>query len=203
MLLIGIWINLTKNPMNPITMNPIPTARAIWENSKNKYYLNHGDSRSKKCYWCCVPFWSGFLQRFKRLMLSLANWRGESSISLRFSIFVQCYGERIFRVGVAKTLRLFYYFSNSNNFECLIQHSIILELIELIFVLYRNSIALHPIQKNDKTFEYCVDWPWFSRKRISFSNFKISFLKAAIQHCGRHELKQNENGCWWIRQLGH
>jgi hypothetical protein len=36
MLLIGIWINLTAYPMNPITRNPIPTALEIDKNSFDK-----------------------------------------------------------------------------------------------------------------------------------------------------------------------
>jgi len=30
MLLMGMWISLTKYPMKPITTNPRPTARQIW-----------------------------------------------------------------------------------------------------------------------------------------------------------------------------
>lgn len=33
MLLIGIWINFTKKPMNPIIANPIAVAMAIFWNS--------------------------------------------------------------------------------------------------------------------------------------------------------------------------
>ena len=33
MLLMGMWINLTKNPMNPIKANPIAVAMAIFWNS--------------------------------------------------------------------------------------------------------------------------------------------------------------------------
>lgn len=36
-LLIGIWINLTKKPINPIIANPIAVAMAIfWNSAKNK-----------------------------------------------------------------------------------------------------------------------------------------------------------------------
>ena len=34
MLLIGMWISLTKNPMNPIIANPIAVAMAIFWNSE-------------------------------------------------------------------------------------------------------------------------------------------------------------------------
>jgi hypothetical protein len=34
MLLIGIWINFTKKPMNPIMANPIAVAMAIFWNSE-------------------------------------------------------------------------------------------------------------------------------------------------------------------------
>lgn len=42
MLLIGIWINFTKKPMNPIMANPIAVAMAIFWNSgfrKHKIYI--------------------------------------------------------------------------------------------------------------------------------------------------------------------
>lgn len=41
MLLIGIWINFTKKPMNPIIANPIAVAMAIFWNSRlsKKYGL--------------------------------------------------------------------------------------------------------------------------------------------------------------------
>ena len=35
-LLIGMWISLTKNPMNPIMANPIAVAMAIFENSRRE-----------------------------------------------------------------------------------------------------------------------------------------------------------------------
>jgi hypothetical protein len=53
MLLIGMWINLTKNPMNPMMQNPIAVAMAIFWNSLR----------------------SGFVQRLINLMESLANAR--------------------------------------------------------------------------------------------------------------------------------
>ena len=34
MLLIGMWMSFTKNPMKPIIANPIAVARAIFWNSK-------------------------------------------------------------------------------------------------------------------------------------------------------------------------
>lgn len=34
MLLIGMWINFTKNPMNPIIAKPIAVAMAIFSNSR-------------------------------------------------------------------------------------------------------------------------------------------------------------------------
>ena len=40
-LLIGIWINLTKNPMKPIMANPIAVAIAIFWNSKNNNRLEN------------------------------------------------------------------------------------------------------------------------------------------------------------------
>lgn len=36
MLLIGIWMSLTKNPMNPITANPMAVAIAIRWNSAER-----------------------------------------------------------------------------------------------------------------------------------------------------------------------
>lgn len=53
MLLMGMWINLTKNPMKPMMQNPIAVAIAIFWNS----------------------FRSGFVQRLINRMESLANER--------------------------------------------------------------------------------------------------------------------------------
>ena len=36
-LLMGMWISLTKNPMNPIIANPMAVATAIFWNSKKQY----------------------------------------------------------------------------------------------------------------------------------------------------------------------
>ena len=36
-LLMGMWISLTKNPMNPIIANPMAVATAIFWNSKKEY----------------------------------------------------------------------------------------------------------------------------------------------------------------------
>ena len=38
MLLMGIWMSLTKNPMNPIIRNPTAVAKAIFWNSTEKSY---------------------------------------------------------------------------------------------------------------------------------------------------------------------
>ena len=40
MLLIGIWISLTKNPMNPIIQNPTPVAIAIRTNSLRSGFVH-------------------------------------------------------------------------------------------------------------------------------------------------------------------
>lgn len=53
MLLIGIWISLTKNPMKPIMQKPMAVAIAIFWNS----------------------FLSGFVHRLTRRILSFVNWR--------------------------------------------------------------------------------------------------------------------------------
>lgn len=53
MLLIGIWINFTKNPIKPIMQNPMAVAEAILKNSLR----------------------SGFVHLLTRRILSLANWR--------------------------------------------------------------------------------------------------------------------------------
>lgn len=68
MLLIGIWINLTKNPINPIIQKPMAVAMAIFWNS----------------------FLSGFVHRLIRRILSFANWRPGSVSFFTWSImFVQ------------------------------------------------------------------------------------------------------------------
>lgn len=59
-LLIGICISLTKNPMNPIIQNPIAVATAIFLNS----------------------FLSGFVHLFTNLRESLANFCPGSKIKL-------------------------------------------------------------------------------------------------------------------------
>lgn len=41
MLLIGIWINLTKNPINPIIQKPMAVAMAIFWNSKNHHTISY------------------------------------------------------------------------------------------------------------------------------------------------------------------
>lgn len=53
MLLIGMWMSLTKNPMKPMMQNPIAVAIAIFWNSRR----------------------SGFVHRFTKRIESLANKR--------------------------------------------------------------------------------------------------------------------------------
>ncbi len=43
MLLIGIWISLTKNPIKPIMAKPIAVAIAIFWNSKLESYINNNE----------------------------------------------------------------------------------------------------------------------------------------------------------------
>lgn len=40
MLLIGIWMSLTKNPMKPIMQKPIAVARAIFWNSRRSGFVH-------------------------------------------------------------------------------------------------------------------------------------------------------------------
>lgn len=46
MLLIGMWISLTKNPMNPIIQKPIAVAIAIFWNSENNVYYNKSNQHN-------------------------------------------------------------------------------------------------------------------------------------------------------------
>jgi hypothetical protein len=41
MLLMGMWINFTKKPMNPIIENPIAVATAIFWNSETRHLTFH------------------------------------------------------------------------------------------------------------------------------------------------------------------
>ena len=41
MLLMGMWINLTKKPMNPMIANPTAVARAIFWNSAHTHTHTH------------------------------------------------------------------------------------------------------------------------------------------------------------------
>ena len=72
MLLMGIWMSLTKNPINPMMANPIAVATAI--------------------FW--YSFRSGFVQRFTRRNESLANWRTGSMYWLTWSILSSGKGKR-------------------------------------------------------------------------------------------------------------
>lgn len=40
MLLMGMWMSLTKNPINPIIQNPIAVARAIFWNSRRSGFVH-------------------------------------------------------------------------------------------------------------------------------------------------------------------
>jgi len=40
MLLMGMWMSLTKNPMNPIIQKPIAVARAIFWNSRRSGFVH-------------------------------------------------------------------------------------------------------------------------------------------------------------------
>src|SRR5277367_1791490 len=58
MLLIGILINLTANPMNPMTKNPIPTAREMSMNSiliSRSSRRARGDWEGAFSVWFCAP----------------------------------------------------------------------------------------------------------------------------------------------------
>ena len=76
MLLMGIWINLTKKPMNPMIENPIAVAIAIFWNSLR----------------------SGFVHLFTRRKESLANSLAGSSAAVIWSIDVTL--SRVDSVGV-------------------------------------------------------------------------------------------------------
>lgn len=65
MLLIGIWMSLTKNPIKPIMQKPMAVAIAIFWNSRR----------------------SGFVQRFTNRNESLANRRAGSQNLTTWSIF--------------------------------------------------------------------------------------------------------------------
>lgn len=88
MLLIGIWISLTKKPMKPMMAKPTAVAKAIRWNSVFKY--NSG------CYSTCqilhrlnknLPFLSGFVHRRTRCAESFANCFSGSTSSVTLSIF--------------------------------------------------------------------------------------------------------------------
>lgn len=64
MLLIGIWMSLTKNPMKPMIQKPMAVAIAIFWNSRR----------------------SGFVQRFTKRSESLANKRPGSQNLITWSI---------------------------------------------------------------------------------------------------------------------
>lgn len=68
-LLIGIWISLTKNPMKPMMQKPIAVAIAIFWNSLR----------------------SGFVHRFTNRSESLANKRAGSQNLITWSILFDCF----------------------------------------------------------------------------------------------------------------
>jgi hypothetical protein len=94
-LLIGIKINFTKNPTNPITTNPIAVRDATFVNSTKKnqafknpwfFYYNIPIKKLKKQK---KPFWSGLWQRLTSRTLSLANSLRGSTTESMASIFVE------------------------------------------------------------------------------------------------------------------
>lgn len=82
MLLIGIWMSLTKNPMKPMMQKPMAVAIAIFWNSRR----------------------SGFVQRFTKRSESLANKRPGSQNLISWSI--SCLLAAIDLRGESDTLKM-------------------------------------------------------------------------------------------------
>ena len=83
MLLMGMWISLTKNPMNPIMANPMAVAIAIFWNSKGL------DKSLVPIFLRLIqfkPFLSGFVHLLTKRIESLANCRPGSTNDITWSM---------------------------------------------------------------------------------------------------------------------
>ena len=97
-LLMGMWISLTKNPMNPIIANPMAVATAIFWNSKKEYQwiydiqpqYNQTDLKvlehNPRIIKLDVPFLSGFVHRLTSRMLSFENCLRGSNVCTIWSM---------------------------------------------------------------------------------------------------------------------
>ena len=56
MLLMGMWMSFTKNPMNPMMAKPIAVAVAIFWNSERRPYVNLVFRSFKGCWWNQPPY---------------------------------------------------------------------------------------------------------------------------------------------------
>lgn len=72
MLLIGMWMSLTKKPMNPMMANPMAVAMAIFWYSERNEWLVWNENKNNK------PFLSGLVHLLTRRYESFENWRAGS-----------------------------------------------------------------------------------------------------------------------------
>ena len=93
MLLTGIWISFTKNPMNPMIQNPIPVAIAILRNSVyvvcRFIVVVDFSFRASKYITKNLPFFPGFSHLLINIWLSFAkSSKGSKTILLRLDILI-------------------------------------------------------------------------------------------------------------------
>lgn len=112
MLLMGMWMSLTKNPMKPMMANPIAVAMAIFWNSRGKkstkcYQKAVNDTEFAQWFRSChgfstklglsglpnskiLPFLSGFVHLLTSLTESLMNCRPGSTNCMTWSMVLGC-----------------------------------------------------------------------------------------------------------------
>ncbi len=159
-LLIGIWISFTKNPMNPIKKKPMPTARAIWVNSKQKLTWVY--------QWepCKIKL-KGFLIRFLIYKVGLPSSATHNER--------ECWQENSYLIIIPFWSGFLHLLSKAteslkNCFGASIISCMLSIFAKHFLFAFAKTGPLHFFTPRNENSFYCLNWPRPCRERISEPN---------------------------------